>query len=79
MIQKQYYEKLFLHIKGYIQFQGFFNETTEYQLPGQRISNSNEISQIMFITERRIISFFCSYVSNKSIQITPLTMFNSLF
>jgi len=46
---------------------------------GQRISNSNEISQILFIMERRIISFFCSYVSHKSIQITTLTIFNSLF
>ena len=26
MIQKKYYEKLFLHIKGYIQFQRFFSE-----------------------------------------------------
>ena len=31
MIQKKYYKKLFLHIKGYIQFERFFNETTEYQ------------------------------------------------
>ena len=37
MIQKKYYEKLFLHIKGYIQFDRFFNETTEYQLPWSQI------------------------------------------
>ena len=34
MIQKKYYKKLFLHIRGYIQFERFFNETTEYQLLG---------------------------------------------
>jgi len=43
VIQKKnkYYEKLFLHIKGYIQFVRFFNETTEYQLPGVRFRAEN--------------------------------------
>ena len=41
MSQKKYYEKLFLHIKGYIQFQRFFNETTEYQLPRVRLRAKN--------------------------------------
>ena len=40
-IQKKYYKKLFLHIKGYIQFERFFNETTEYQLPGVRFRTKN--------------------------------------
>ena len=41
MIQKKYYEKLFLHIKEYIQFERFCNETTEYQLPGVRFRAKN--------------------------------------
>ena len=69
----------FCILRDILSLKDFFNEilpSTNFleSDSGQRISNSNEISQILFITEIRIISFFCSYVSHKSIQITPLTI-----